>query len=45
MKDNSGKSVAAEFQKIFHNTKPEKMWVHKGKEFYNKDVKSSGIEL
>jgi Phospholipase A2-like domain len=46
LKDKSGKSVAHAFEKIFSlGRKPEKLWVDKGKEFYNKDVKALGIEL
>ena len=39
-----GKSVASALETIFKERKPEKMWVDKGKEFYDKDVKDS-IEL
>ena len=39
LKDKTGKSVASPLQTIFKERKPEKMWVDKGKEFYNKDVK------
>ena len=39
LKDKTGKSVAAALETIFKERKPEKMWVDKGKEFYNKDVK------
>ena len=35
LKDKTGKSVAS----ALNERKPEKMWVDKGKEFYNKDVK------
>lgn len=46
LKDKSGKSVAAAFKRIFvEGRKPEKLWVDKGKEFYNKDVKALGVEL
>ena len=38
-KDKTGKSVASALKTIFKERKPEKMWVDKGKEFYNKDVK------
>ena len=38
-KDKTGKSVASALETIFKDRKPEKMWVDKGKEFYNKDVK------
>ena len=39
IKDETGKSVALALKIIFKKRKPEKMWVDKGKEFYNKDVK------
>ena len=39
LKDKTGKSVALALKTIFKERKPEKMWVDKGKEFYNKDVK------
>ena len=39
LKDKTGKSVASALKSIFKERKPEKMWVDKGKEFYNKDVK------
>ena len=43
IKDKSGKSVAAAFETIFKGgRRPQKLWVDKGKEFYNKDVKLSG---
>ena len=44
LKDKTGKSVASALKVIFKRRKPEKMWVDKGKEFYNKDVKDL-IEL
>ena len=44
LKDKTGKSVASALKTIFEERKPEKMWVDKGKEFYNKDVKNL-IEL
>ena len=44
LKDKTGKSVASALNTIFKERKPEKMWVDKGKEFYNKDVKDL-IEL
>ena len=37
LKDKTGKSVAKALESI--TRKPEKIWVDKGKEFYNKDVK------
>ena len=42
--DKTGKSVVSALKTIFEERKPEKMWVDKGKEFYNKDVKDL-IEL
>ena len=39
LKDKTGKYVASALKTIFKERKPEKMWVDKGKEFYNKDVK------
>ena len=44
LKDKTGKSVASALKTIFKERKPEKMWVDKGKEFCNKDVKDL-IEL
>ena len=44
LKDKTGKSVASALKTIFKERKPEKMWVDKGKEFYNKNVKEL-IEL
>ena len=44
LKDKTGKSVTSALKTIFKERKPEKMWVDKGKEFYNKDVKEL-IEL
>ena len=44
LKDKTGKSVASALRTIFKERKPEKMWVNKGKEFYNKHVKDL-IEL
>ena len=44
LKNKEGKTVASALKKIFKERKPEKMWVDKGKEFYNKDVKDL-IEL
>ena len=39
LKDKTGKSVASALKTIFKERKQGKMWVDKGKEFYNKDVK------
>ena len=44
LKDKTGKCVASALKNIFKERKPEKMWVDKGKEFYNKNVKDL-IEL
>ena len=44
LKNKTGKSVASALGTIFKERKPEKMWVDKGKEIYNKDVKNL-IEL
>ena len=44
LKDKTGKSVASALKTIFEERKPGKIWVDKGKEFYNKDVKDL-IEL
>ena len=44
LKDKTGKSVASALKTIFEERKPVKMWVDKGKQFYNKDVKDL-IEL
>ena len=46
LKDKTGKSVAAAFEQIFKSgRKPLKLWVDKGKEFYNMSVKALGVEL
>ena len=39
LKNKEGKTVAEAVKTIFEERKPAKMWVDKGKEFYNKDVK------
>ena len=39
LKDKTGKSVPSALKTILKERKLEKMWVDKGKEFYNKDVK------
>ena len=44
LKNKEGKTVASALKTIFKERKPEMMWVDKGKEFYNKDVKGL-IEL
>ena len=38
LKNKTGTEVASELQKVFKECKPEKLWVDKGKEFYNKHV-------
>ena len=40
LKTKMGVEVANALRHIFKERKPEKLWVDKGKEFYNKDVKS-----
>ena len=40
LKTKTGVEVANALRQIFEERKPEKLWVDKGKEFYNKDVKS-----
>ena len=44
LNDKSGKSTAQWFHEDIYESgrKPEKVWVDKGKEFYNKDVKTFG---
>ena len=39
LKRKTGQGVAHAFSKILRERKPCKMWVDKGKEFYNKDVR------
>jgi len=38
LKNKTGTEVASALQKAFKERKPEKLWVDKGKEFYNKHV-------
>ena len=38
LKTKTGKEVAGALRIIFKENKPKKLWVDKGKEFYNKDV-------
>ena len=42
LKDNKGITITKAFQKILDETncKPNKIWVHKGTEFYNRSIKS-----
>ena len=39
LKDKTGETVASALKTIFKERKSEKIWVDKGKEFYNKNVK------
>ncbi|XP_065645292.1 uncharacterized protein LOC136075783 [Hydra vulgaris] len=45
LKSKTGLDVAHALNKIFNDRKCEKLWVDKGKEFYNKHVKSLGIDI
>jgi len=46
LKNKDAKSVAQAFKDIFKSgRKPEKLWVDKGAEFYNAEVKKLGMEL
>ncbi|XP_065645837.1 uncharacterized protein LOC136076292 [Hydra vulgaris] len=45
LKSKTGVDVAHALNKIFEKRKCEKLWVDKGKEFYNKHVKSLGINI
>ena len=38
LKNKTGTEVAGALRKVFKERKPEKIWVDKGKEFYNKHV-------
>ena len=38
LKNKTGTEVASALRKVFKDRKPEKLWVDKGKEFYNKNV-------
>ena len=44
LKNKTGKAVANALKEIFAERRPTKMWVDKGKEFYNKDVQGM-VEL
>jgi len=39
LKQKTGIAVANALEQVFKERKPEKLWVDKGKEFYNKDVR------
>ena len=45
LKSKTGVDVANALSKIFIERRCRKMWVDKGKEFYNKHVKALGIQL
>ena len=45
LKSKTGDDVANALSKIFGERRPMKMWVDKGKEFYNKNVKAMGVQL
>jgi len=46
LKSKTGAEVAEAFNTIFkEGRRPGKLWVDKGKEFYNKNVKELGVEL
>ena len=38
LKRKTGQEVASAFSRILKERRPSKMWVDKGREFYNKDV-------
>ena len=39
IKQKTGKENAEAFSKIFQNRRGSKLWVDKGRKFYNKDVR------
>ena len=45
LKSKTGVDVANALSKIFSERRPMKMWVDKGKEFYNKHVKALDVQL
>ena len=51
LKDKNSITITNAFQKIFdgYNRKPNKIWINKGSEFYNRSMKSwfqdNGIEM
>ena len=45
LKSKTGVDVANALSKIFGERRPMKMWLDKGKEFYNKQVKALGVQL
>ena len=38
LKTKTGLEVSKAFQRIFRQVKPKRLWVDKGKEYYNKNV-------
>ena len=42
LKLKTGQEVANAFSRILKERRPSKMWVDKGREFYNKDVQKLG---
>ncbi|XP_065679046.1 uncharacterized protein LOC136093745 [Hydra vulgaris] len=45
LKNKTGFEVANAFNKTFKVRKCDKLWVHKGLDFYNKHVKALGVQL
>ena len=45
LKSKTGVDVAIALNKILNERRYTKMWVGKGKEFYNKHVKALGVQL
>ena len=45
LKSKTGVDVANALNKIFRERRCMKMWVDKGKEFYDKHVKALGVQL
>jgi len=43
LKHKTGTVVASALQQVFRERKPERLWVDKGKEFYNKDVQKGNL--
>ena len=45
LKNKTGTQVAGALKKVSKQRKPEKLWVDKGKEFYDKHVQQLLVEL
>ncbi|XP_052224741.1 uncharacterized protein LOC127840370 [Dreissena polymorpha] len=45
VRSKTGVEVAEAFHTVFKERRPQKLWVDKGKEFYNKNVMALGVEL